>query len=122
MSQFFNKKQFETPQPQEYDEVMELLQDFCNEVQQVTENKVTCALKPGFVVNFGQEWKATAHSASKGIDHILFRAYVPAAGVPAMLDFYEEQMTECDSPDKVRQTLGEFAQNRVTVETLRMLS
>jgi hypothetical protein len=101
---------------------MRILTDFCDDVDDVTNRLVTCALKPGFVTGFGQEWKVTAHSVKKDIDHILFRAYVPADGVPTRLDFYDEQMTECATANDVKQALQSFAQSRVAVETLQTLS
>ncbi len=122
MSQFFNPNLMSTPKPKAYDDIMRLLNEFCNDVQQVTNQQVTCALKPGFVTSFGQEWKVTAHSVQKNIDHILFRAYVPVDGVPTRLDFYEEQMTECATADAVRQALQSFARGPAAVETLQTLS
>jgi len=122
MTQFFNPNLMSTPTPREYDEVMGVLNEFCRDVAKVTKGKVTCALKPGFVTGFGQEWKVTAHSNPKNIDHILFRAYVPVGGVPTRLDFYEEQMTECSSADDVRQALRSFARSPVAEETLQTLS
>lgn len=119
---FFDPSLKSTPKPQAYEEVMRILNDFCDDVTQVTNGQVTCALKPGFVTGFGQEWKVTAHSVQKRIDHILFRAYVPADGVPTRLDFYEEQMTECTTTNEVKQALESFARSTVAVETLQTLS
>jgi hypothetical protein len=122
MSRFFDPNLMSTPKPRAYDDVMDVLKDFCKDVEEVTNGQVTCALKPGFVTGFGQEWKVTAHSVKKNIDHILFRAYVPVDGVPTRIDFYEEQMTECSSADDVKQALQRFARSSVAVETLQTLS
>jgi hypothetical protein len=122
MTQFFNPNLQSTPKPKAYSDVIGLLNDFCRDVKEVTNGQVTCALVPGFVTGFGQEWKVTAHSVQKNIDHILFRAYVPADGVPTRLDFYEDQMTECATPDEVKRALQSFARGPVAEETLQTLS
>lgn len=122
MSRFFNPNLMSAPKPAAFDQVMGVLNDFCKDVEEVTNGKVTCVLKPGFVTGFGQEWRVTAYSVAKKIDHILFRAYVPVDGVPTRLDFYEEQMTECATADDVKQALQTFAQNPVATETLQTLS
>jgi len=119
---FFDPNLISTPKPQAYKEVMHILNGFCDDVKEVTQGRVTCALKPGFVTGFGQEWKVTAHSVQKRIDHILLRAYVPADGLPTRLDFYEEQMTECTTTDAVKEALESFARSPVAVETLQTLS
>ena len=101
---------------------MNILEDFCREVETVTQNRVTCTLVPGFTTNLGQEYRATAHSQSKNIDHILFRAHVPIDGLPLNLDFYEDQMRRCDLPTDVTSALADFARQDATRETLRLLS
>ncbi len=117
---FFNTPLTAAASPSRRD-VMGLLEAFCREVQQVTQGAVTCALVPGFTTGLGQEYRATAHSQSKNIDHILFRAYVPIDGVPLNFDFYEDEMKRCGSVDEVRSALEGFAQRDATRETLRLL-
>ena len=101
---------------------MALLEEFCNEVAKVTQGAVTCALVPGFTTGLGQEYRATAHSQHKGIEHILFRAYVPIDGLPLNFDFYEEEMRRCDRTADVSTALANFAQLDSTRETLSLLS
>lgn len=122
MGKFFKSDLVSASNPKEYTDVMALLNSFCNDVEEVTKGQVTCAMEAGFVTGFGQEWKIKAHSKAKSIDHILFRAYVPATGVPTKLDFYEEEMIECSDVQKVQQALESFAQQPTPVETLRTLS
>lgn len=102
--------------------VMSILEEFCHEVQNITQGKVTAALVPGFTLSYGQEYRATAHSTAKQIDHILFRAYVPADGLPMRFDFYDEDVTVCDSVDAVARALSAFAARDATRDTLRLLA
>ena len=103
-------------------QVIDLLGDFCKEVVDVTGGKVTCDMLPGFATGFGQEYRATAHSVGKRIDHILFRAYVPVDGLPLSLDFYDEDMTVCQTVRDVEGALAGFATRDETRDTLRLLS
>jgi hypothetical protein len=105
-----------------WDAVMKLLQDFCNEVETVTQQHVKCVLLPGFTTNLGTEYRATAHSQGKNIDHILFRVHVPFDGLPLNFDFYEDDMRKCENLDDVSIALGDFAAQEATRETLRLLS
>ena len=105
-----------------YKDVMGLLEDFCREVETVTNLQVTCALVPGFTTNLGQEYRATVHSLKKKIDHILFRAHVPIDGLPVNFDFYEDEMRRCDQVSDVSKALESFAGSDATRETLRLLS
>lgn len=122
MSQFFQPGLTGPQPPQQYQEVMRVLNEFCAEVESATNGKVSCATNPGFVTNLGQQWNVTAHSKAKDISHILFRAYVPPTGLPTRLDFYEEQMTECPSADDVKIALKQYAGNAVIIQTLQSLA
>lgn len=120
MGRFFNAN-LNLPRPRAYQQVMGLLNEFCGDVERVTNGQLTCALVPGFVTNLGQEWRVTVHSVPKNIDHILFRVHVPVGGVPTWLDFYEEQLVECLTADDVQQRLQAFAQSPVATETIQTL-
>ena len=109
-----------TPSPV-HEDVMALLKEFCTEVGKVTQGRVTCDLLPGFPTGLGQEYRATAHSQSKNIDHILFRAYVPFDGLPVHFDFYEDEMRPCRRLDEVSAALTGLAQLDSTRETLALL-
>lgn len=102
--------------------IMDLLEQFCTEVKEVTQGKVTCSLIPGFLTNLGTEYRATIRSQGQGSDHILFRAHVPTQGLPLYFDFYEEEMKTCDTIEKVGAALADFAQLDSTREALRLLS
>ncbi len=102
--------------------VLEMLQSFCDAIQKFKQGHLLCSLDPGFSTNWGQEWRPTLKSLTKNFEHVLLRAYVPAAGFPVMLDLYEKQIRSCATPDELDTDLKRFLKQENVVATIETLS
>lgn len=95
--------------------------DQCDGVRQYTGGALECRRFPGFVTNLGQECRIVLRSPGS-VEHILFRAHVPASGFPVRLDLYEEDLVECRDQDTLRERLKEFLEHPTTRDAINSLS
>jgi len=112
---------FKMKTPQQYQQVMALLKQFCDELVVAMENKVNCIMDFGCQTGIGQEWRITVKCTTSSRQLILLRAYVPIAGIPMMLEISDsETMTTCDSSAALALALEKFGKSHTTEQTLDM--
>ncbi len=78
-------------------------------------------IEPGYRVNMGQQLNIVAVVPARSFRDVLFRAYVPAAGFPATVDFFGEELTYCDSFGDLERHVGDFLRDPVVKGRLAMI-
>lgn len=104
-----------------HQQVMDLMKEAGAQLKRYSP-KLDYAITSGFVVNYGQEWRFTLIATVKNdYKHILFRFYLPARGVPVQLDFYDDDLVTCSTPDDVRKEIELFFQRPSTKQLIDTL-
>ncbi len=101
---------------------LDILHEFCEAIREYTNHQLECWLKPGFLVNSGQEWRVILKPKSRDYEQVLLRAYVPLDGFPTSLDLYGESMISCSNEAALRKNLANFLTTKTVVETILFLS
>lgn len=122
MEDDFLKTLLKNPVQQRDEQALQVLDRFCQSIRDYTNQKVECWREPGFVTNFGQEWRITIKPVSRTYQQILFRAYIPLAGYPVQIDLYAGEMTPCSNEAALRRVLNRFLQQQSVQETIEYLS
>lgn len=104
------------------DDSLQVIDRFCQSIQEYTYGKVLCWRERGFATSFGQEWRVTLKPSADGYQQVLFRAYVPLDGYPVQLDLYAEEMKNCSNKSALQKELNIFLQQRAVQETIDYLS
>jgi hypothetical protein len=105
-----------------HQEVMDVLQEFCDAVATYPNGRLQCLRVPGFVTNLGQEYRIIVKSQPRNFEHLLLRAHVPSGGLPVLLDLYDEDLIPCKAIPDLRQTLLDFLNRDATTDVLRTLA
>jgi hypothetical protein len=71
-------------------------------------------VEPGYAVAFGQQYNVVLKIGPRQFRDVLFRAYVPPEGYPVRLDFFGEELTVCQGPDELEQSVRAFVREHVS--------
>lgn len=104
------------------DDSLQVIDRFCQSIQDYTYGKVLCWRERGFATSFGQEWRVTVKPSADGYQQVLFRAYIPLDGYPVQLDLYAEEMKTCSNKSALQKELNVFLQQSAIQETIDYLS
>jgi hypothetical protein len=120
-SEFLQVLNRSKPAPGAAAPVLEVLDEFCTAIHEYSKDRVKCLRVPGFVTNYGQEYRIILMPAGSKFEHILLRAHVPAEGFPVRLDLYDEDLLVCNGLPTLRRRLKEFLQRSNTKEVINAL-
>jgi hypothetical protein len=96
------------PASTQFDEVLNVLDEFAQAVDTFTKGKVHVTREPGFLVSVGQEYRILLQSASGGPVQPMFRVYVPLQGYPVNLDLHQDRLLPCEDRPALEIALEEF--------------
>ena len=65
-------------------------------------------IEPGFQASSGQQLRVNVRIPSKQFRDTLFRAYIPADGMPITLDLYGEEPERCGDLEELQQKVLDF--------------
>ena len=65
-------------------------------------------IEPGFQAEIGQQLRINIRIPGKQFRDTLFRAYIPAGGMPVLLDLYGEEPEKCSDLGELEQKILEF--------------
>ncbi len=106
----------------QFQAVLGIIDEFCQAIEQGAAGTLACVREPGFLTNLGQEYRVLIRTQRRQFEHILCRAHVDPAGLPTMLDLYDEDLTECDTEAVLRRELLAFLNKSTTRDVLRTLA